>query len=164
MKMAKAIVMALLMSALASRMNAQEIFDAVRNGDLAKVKELIEKDPKLVNAKNSLSATPLHIAAEVDHAEIAKYLIEKGADVHALNSYLLTPLNDSGLQVARILVENGADVNLIAINGGGHRSLQTWSLGAKKPPSTCWTRERNCTGQNLVESTLSLCLHYGSAA
>ena len=38
---------------VAININAQEIFDAVRDGDLAKVKELVDKDPQLVKARNA---------------------------------------------------------------------------------------------------------------
>ena len=72
--------------------NAQEIFDAVRNGDMAKVKVLIEGYPQLVKARNARQSTPLHVAVDVDNEPITRYLIEKGADISALNSGQLTPL------------------------------------------------------------------------
>ena len=59
-------------------LSAQEIFDAVRNGDLSKVKELIENNPELVKAKNQRGAEPLHASVSLDHIDITKYLIEKG--------------------------------------------------------------------------------------
>lgn len=96
----------------AMSIHAQEIFDAVRKGDLPKVKELIEKDPRLFEAKNSRSSTPLHVASDVNNSAIVRYLIEKGADIRARNdnnSY--TPLMFAGLEAAKVLVEKGADVN-----------------------------------------------------
>jgi ankyrin repeat protein len=90
---------------------AQEIFDAIRSGDLAKVKELVERDPQLLKGKNATSSTPLHVAADVDNVAIVKYLIEKGADVHALDFEPNTPLMYAGLETAKILVEKGADIN-----------------------------------------------------
>jgi ankyrin repeat protein len=92
MKTPQAIVVALLTLVTASTMNAQEIFDAVRNGDMAKVKVLIEGYPQLVKARNARQSTPLHVAVDVDNEPITRYLIEKGADISALNSGQLTPL------------------------------------------------------------------------
>ena len=92
-------------------LKSQEIFDAVSKGDLAKVKELVDKDPGLVKARNSRQVIPLHVAAEIDNEEIAKYLIEKGSDISALNTYSYTPLMFAGIKVTKLLVEKGADIN-----------------------------------------------------
>jgi len=91
---------------------AQEIFDVVRSGDLAKVKELVEKDPQVVKARNSNQSTPLHVAVDVSNFEIAKYLIEKGADVNSTNKTVQTPLfYAKKREIAKILIEKGADIN-----------------------------------------------------
>ena len=91
---------------------AQEIFDAIRNGDMAKVKEFVEKDPQFIKARNVRRSTPLHLAVDVNNEPIAKYLIEKGADMGALNNGQLTPLfYAKTLGMARLLVERGADIN-----------------------------------------------------
>lgn len=72
---------------------ADEIHDAARKGDLAKVKELLEKDPKLVNAKDERESTPLHFAASRGHKEIVELLVAKGADVNAKNDMGYSPLD-----------------------------------------------------------------------
>lgn len=105
----------LLFIALASK--AQEIFDAVNNGDLAKIKELVKKDPQMINARNPRQSTPLIVAASLDNEEIAKYLIEKGADILAINVNNFTPLSIAGIKVAQLLVEKGADINMETANG-----------------------------------------------
>ena len=74
-------------------MKAQEIRDAIRNGDLAKVKEMVEADPQLAVSKIDRNNTPLHIAARNNQLEIAKYLVVKGADVNAVSKYQGTPLD-----------------------------------------------------------------------
>ena len=113
----------ILLLAFTINLSAQEIFDAVRNGDLAKVKELVEKDPQLVKEKkyptrstNGSPSTLLHVAGELDNVEIAKYLIEKGADVNALDGLSLTPIMYSEINVAKLLIEKGADINFISPN------------------------------------------------
>lgn len=104
---------------------AQEIFDAIRTGDLAKVKELIEKDPQLIKAKNPRQSTPLHVAVDVNNEPIARYLIEKGADLNAINSNSWTPLfYAKEKEMTKLLVEKGADINFEASNS----TALAWSL------------------------------------
>ncbi len=91
---------------------AQEIFDAIRNGDTAKVMALVEKDPRLVQARNARQSTPLHVAVDTGNATLARYLIEKGADINAVNQNNWTPLfYAKQADIAKRLVESGADVN-----------------------------------------------------
>ena len=52
----------LLLSAGDSR--AQEIFDAIKAGDLAKVKAAVEKDPRALNSLNPYDQTPLIVALQ----------------------------------------------------------------------------------------------------
>ena len=92
-----------------------EIHDAALNGDLAKVKELLAKDPSLLDAGNDIGRTPLHLAANRDHLELAAWLLKRGADVNRReNSYQLTPLHlavwGGHLETARLLLKNGANL------------------------------------------------------
>jgi len=73
------IIVYVIVPLLAQSVYAQEIFDAVRSGDMAKVKELVEKDPQLVKARNARQSTPLHVAVDLEQQLIAGYLLEKGA-------------------------------------------------------------------------------------
>lgn len=56
----------------------QKISDAVQAGNLDLVKVLVERNPQLINEKDSRYRTPLHTAVAFDHKEIVKYLLEKG--------------------------------------------------------------------------------------
>ncbi|MEM2790511.1 MAG: ankyrin repeat domain-containing protein, partial [Thermofilaceae archaeon] len=57
----------------------------------------------------------LHKAVFRGHLEVARFLVENGADVNARNIDGMTPLHlavfRGHLEVARFLVEKGADVN-----------------------------------------------------
>lgn len=97
--------------------NAQEIFDAIHANDLDKVKTLIEYDKEVVKLKGDYGDTPLHIAALVDNDEIAKLLIEHGADLDVQNGSFYTPLMRAGLKVTKVLVDNGADIDFVSRNG-----------------------------------------------
>ena len=54
------------------------LHDAAKLGDIAAVRALLEKQPKLVNARNNDGQTPLHIAAKSGHKEMIGLLLEKG--------------------------------------------------------------------------------------
>ena len=92
---------------------AQEIFDAVKANDRAKIKSLIEANSQLVHAKDADGRTPLHRACEGVHFEVVKFLVEKGADVNARNGFRDTPLHyaaqSGNADVVKLLLDNGAD-------------------------------------------------------
>jgi ankyrin repeat protein len=97
----------------------QDVFDAVRNGDLAKVKTLVERDPSLLNARNARQSTPLHLAVDSDRVPLARYLIETGADVNAVNHINWTPLfYIKGIEMAALLLDKGP----ISISSRRHHS------------------------------------------
>jgi ankyrin repeat protein len=49
------------------------------------VQELLQNDASLLNAKDRDGSTPLHCAAWKGHAEVARVLLESGADIAARN-------------------------------------------------------------------------------
>lgn len=69
-----------------------DLLAATRKGDIAQVKVLLDKGAA-VNAKTRYNQTPLFFACDRGYLEIAKLLIERGADVDAKdNFYNATPL------------------------------------------------------------------------
>jgi hypothetical protein len=61
--------------------NAGELHDAVKKGDIEKVKSLVTKEN--VNEKDDQGATPLIWASAYGKKDILEVLIEKGADINA---------------------------------------------------------------------------------
>jgi ankyrin repeat protein len=99
------------------------IHSAAEKGDLTKVKELLKQDPALVSARDKMGKTPLHLAAENDHKDVAEFLLANGADINAKDSNGgFTPL-DLALSGARykemveFLLAKGADANATSNQG-----------------------------------------------
>ena len=82
--------------------------------DIAKI--LATEYPKGVNSRSFDDASmPLHLASRKGHVDVARMLVEHGADVSAQDKYGWTPLHWASTKgqgdVARMLVEHGADVS-----------------------------------------------------
>ena len=115
MKCFKVFLFVLLLMLISQAWGA-EIHDAALKGDLGMVKELLAKDPSLVNVKGRNEKAPLHWAAQGGHLEIVKYLIAKGAAIDELNIQKETALvyaaEGGHLKVAELLIAKGANVNI----------------------------------------------------
>ena len=80
--------------------NAQgdEIFRAIKNGDLAEVKALVQENPNLVSSEDYSGtvswdgSTPLQIAIDRGDLDIVKFLLESKADVNVEDDEGRTPL------------------------------------------------------------------------
>jgi hypothetical protein len=62
------------------------LFDAVKQGDLHQAETILEAHPQLVNQIDNTGATALHYAALYGYTSIARLLINKGADVNAIDA------------------------------------------------------------------------------
>ncbi|MEC5240749.1 ankyrin repeat domain-containing protein [Bacillus mycoides] len=60
----------------------REIRNAIKIGDINKVKQLIGNDTKIINTKTSFG-TWLHIAAKKGNLDIVKFLVQEGIDIDA---------------------------------------------------------------------------------
>ncbi|XP_074585850.1 serine/threonine-protein kinase VIK-like [Curcuma longa] len=80
--------------------------------DAAAVRKLLEEDPDLVNAHDYDKRTPLHVAALHGWVDIAKCLIEFGADVNSQDRWKNTPLADAEGAKKHSMVQ------LLSSNGG----------------------------------------------
>ncbi len=81
------------------------IFNAIRQGNLERVRELIEEDPMIVNATEEGQCTPLHLAAVMGHKAVVEYLLEQGANIEAKNILDTTPLHWAAIQGHTAVVE-----------------------------------------------------------
>jgi len=92
-----------------------DLIEAAIQGDIATVRDALEKGAK-VNVKDRYYGfTPLIQASDKGHLEIVKLLIEKGADVNAKNNRgwnaLIIASYKGHLEIVKLLIEKGADVN-----------------------------------------------------
>ncbi len=94
------------------------VFVALGSGSLKVAKLLIESRGTPIDERNENDETPLMIASIKGYSEIAKLLIEKGADV---NKPGWTPLHyaasKGNLEMIRLLLEENAYIDAASPNG-----------------------------------------------
>lgn len=97
------------------------IFDAIALNDIAAVRSMLEKSPRLARELGDNRTTPLHEACKKKAAEIVQELIAHGADVNAKDMWSMTPLHYAGITTNEttiaILIDNKADRSIKNRNG-----------------------------------------------
>ncbi|MEM9272451.1 MAG: ankyrin repeat domain-containing protein [Cyanobacteria bacterium P01_F01_bin.143] len=122
---------------MSNRQASIDLFYAAKEGNLDKARRAIN-DGANVNMHSNwyTNTSPLHeaafcmpsgAAANCGHIEVAKLLIENGADVNArCNHWAMTPLHaaitsrndrEDAYYLANLLLDNGADSNIYAADG-----------------------------------------------
>src|SRR2546423_8005146 len=124
--------------------SVMQMLKAARTGDAARVKQLLERDPRLLRARDRLGNTALILAVDSGHTEVAELLLSSGIqpDIYeaaaigrtdlvrkllggngALDSYSpegFTPLalaaHFGHAEVVEFLLARGADVNAVSKN------------------------------------------------
>ena len=96
---------------------ASNIYDAADEGDLELVQKLLEEEPGLIYKTSDAGfASALHFAAKSGHIDVAKFLIEKKADINRKTQSSRTPLHlacEKGhINMVKLLLYMGADYTL----------------------------------------------------
>ena len=135
-----------------------DVWMAAWNGDLGRVRELIDTEPSLVNRNNGYNSyypgcgSPLKNAAAGGHIDVVRLLLERGADPNlpqehiAPNGHALySAVYNGHHEIAKLLLEHGAnpdapvessaDAVWIAIGSGDRRMIAllashgaTWTI------------------------------------
>lgn len=98
----------------------EELWDAARDGDVARVRAALDKGAD-VNAKGRYDRTALGFAADKGHTDVIRLLLQRGADINVLDTfYKMRPLDlalmNEHLDAAGLLVERGSLGAAAALN------------------------------------------------
>lgn len=120
-----------------------ELHQACSSGDLDRVKACVETVD--INERSLDGFTPLFLAVKANHADVAQFLLEAGAD-HALLSgthgipTLHQAVKDKNIAMVKLLIRNGADRDLEDLAGTTvfemQLSIPMWSA-LKNTPGPC---------------------------
>ncbi|XP_066494772.1 B-cell lymphoma 3 protein [Tiliqua scincoides] len=105
---------------------------ACEHGSLHCLRELLEGSPSPLDleARNFEGFTPLHVAVAISNHDIILTLLDRGADVDAVDiksgrSPLLHAVENNNLEMVELLLQHGANVN--AQSYGGNTALHAAS-------------------------------------
>ena len=150
-------------------MSTTEFFDAIRAGDAAKVRALLDVDPECASARDPKGVSAVLTSIYTGRAEIRDLLLQRGAvlEIHDAaaagkldqvkafvekNSALAKSYSPDGfpvvalacffghLDVAKYLAAQAADLSAAATNGSGYNSL-TASVAGGHTQIVAWLLE-----------------------
>ena len=116
MKLLLAVTFAVSSLFFSSFLFAGEVHEAAKSGDIAKLRQLLNKDPGLLYVQDEQGKTPLHWATGRGQYETMKVLLDEYlVDVNVRNKNQGTPLHVAASQAqpegVRILLQHKAEIN-----------------------------------------------------
>jgi len=92
---------------LADNLIGEDIHIAVQKGDMALVKAVLEEYPGQIEILNTSQSTPLIVAASLGYTQVVSILLDKGANIQAVNKWGRTALHyaveGAHLETAKLL-------------------------------------------------------------
>lgn len=137
--------------------DVERLIEAVKEGDAARVKAIVDADPALASARLPLGESPLMAALYRGHRDVMTVLLDAGAELdvfaaaaigrsdalksaigdarnvglHAYDGW--TPLHLAAffgqIDAARLLLDSGADVNAVSRNSLANTPLHAATAG-----------------------------------
>lgn len=96
-------------------MSKKAMYAAVSDGDLDRVREVLDSDPDLLEEIVVVGETWLHLAASNDHIELMEYFVDEGLPVDGLVDDSDPPINeaamDGSVETLQWFLDHGAAVN-----------------------------------------------------
>lgn len=97
-------------------------------------------------ARNAMKVRPIHAASAAAQIDVARSLIERGADVNARQQGGFTPLHEAAasgkLELARLFLDHGADLNAKTDDG---KTALTLAIEARQEAIVKLLRERGAS-------------------
>lgn len=94
-----------------AKMSLTDLFEACKEGDLARVKSIVEPCPSLVLEEDEGCYNAHDLAVQFGHFDILKYLVDKGADIFVGRDFAVRSACGYGhLKIVKYLVSIGADI------------------------------------------------------
>ena len=117
----KKIILLICLSIATTVLFGQDIDQAITEGNVTLVKELIAKDATLLNAKNQAALTPLNLAAEHGQVEVVALLLQLGADPYIGDNENSMPMHlaaiSGSIEIVEMLRDKGVDIDIPDDNG-----------------------------------------------
>ncbi|ESU26997.1 hypothetical protein FLJC2902T_23380 [Flavobacterium limnosediminis JC2902] len=97
-----------------------DVFDIARKGTVSEMKSVIGENPALINSVNKEGYSLLVLATYRGNNEVARYLIENGAEINGTSNYgspLMAAVVKGNLEIAKLLLEHKADTSVADQSG-----------------------------------------------
>ncbi len=108
-------IVTLLLCTSFGSLSAQDVFSVARTGTKSDMQRIVAQKATAVNERNESGFTPLILAVYRSNNEVAKFLVDSGADVNAssgMGTALMAAIVKGNTEMALYLLDHKADPNL----------------------------------------------------
>lgn len=112
--MKRSSVIFIVVSFLYTSLSAQNVFEAARSGDVARIEFLMTLNPDTISTYNENGFSPLIIASYRNQVKVVEFLLSKGVDVNADSpegTALIGSCYKGNIEIAKLLLEHKATIN-----------------------------------------------------